>query len=178
MIFNKRAFSLVEILSSILLLAGLIAIVVQLSYGNNRRVKKSRQLRKIARLLELKMTELKQEYQGKNTVNLLPSKEEEEFEEEKNYFWSYKTQHLQLPDRSLILSLIQLPDNQLNNQLVETLRSVLLDTVVELRLTVEYRPKQKKEYSYSLSAYFVIYDEAPHFILSQISSIIPQGANL
>ncbi|MCZ0932039.1 MAG: type II secretion system protein [Oligoflexia bacterium] len=177
MIFNKKAFSLIEILSSILLLAGLIAIVVQLSYGNNIRVKKARQLRKTARLLELKMTELKQEFQGKDIVNL-PSEEQGEFEEEENYFWSYKTQALQLPDRSLILSLIQLPDNQLNSQLVETLRSVLSDTVIELKLTVEYRSKREKEFSYSLTAYFVNYDEAPDFILSQISNIIPRGTTL
>ena len=167
MISNRKAFSLVEILASIFLLAGLIAIVVQLSYGNNRRIKKARQLRKIAMLLELKMTELKQEYQGKNIVDL-PSEEEGEFEEEKNYFWSYETQALQLPDRRLLLSLMQLPDNQLNNQMVETLRSVLSDTVMELKLTVEYRNKRAKKLSYSLSAYFINYDEAPDFISSQI----------
>ena len=176
MISNKKAFSLVEILSSILLLAGLIAIVVQLSYGNNKRLKKSHQLRKIAHLLEFKMMELRQEFQGKNIVNL-PKEDQGEFEEEKNYFWSYQTQTLQLPERSLLLSLMKLPDNSLNNQIVEVLRSVLANTVIELKLTIRYGKKQEK-YSYSLSAYFVNYDEAPDFISSQISNMIPQGAVL
>ena len=177
MIFNKKAFSLVEILASIFLLAGLMAIVVQLSYGNNRRLKKARQLRQIALLLELKMSDLKQEYQGKNIVNL-PSEDTAEFEENKNYFWSYTTQALQLPDKNLIISLMNLPDNQLNSQMVETLRAVLSDTVIELKLTVEYRTKEKTEFSYSLSSYFVNYNEAPDFIVSQIKQMIPQGVSL
>ena len=174
---HNKAFSLIEILASVLLLAGLIAIVVQLSYGNNRRAKKARQLRKTALLLELKMTELEQEFQGKNIVNL-PSEDQGEFENEKSYFWSYKTQALQLPDRHLILSLMELPDNQLNNQIIETLRSVLSNTIVELKLTVEYKAAREKELRSSLSAYFINYNEAPEFILSQISNIIPQGTAL
>ena len=177
MIFNNKAFSLIEVLSAILLLAGLIAIMVQLSYGNNRRIKKANHLRKIARLLDLKMMELKQEYQGANIANL-PPEDQGEFEEEKSYFWSYETQALQLPNRSLILSLMKLPDNPLNNQLAETLKSVFSDTVIELKLTVGYKAGKEKRLSYSLGAYFVDYDGAPDVISSQIRTLIPQGSAL
>lgn len=177
MIFNKKAFSLVEILASIFLLAGLIAIVVQLSYGNNRRLQKASYLRKAASLLELKMSDLKQEYQGKDIFRL-PSEDASEFKKYKNYFWSYTTQALQLPDKDTILSIMNLPENQLNSQMIETLREILSSTVVELKLTVEYRNKKKTEFSYSLSSYFVNYNEAPDFILNQIQNIIPQGAGL
>ena len=128
-------------------------------------------------LLELKMTELKREMRVIPDLDAFPSSEEGEFEEAKNYFWSYKTQSLQLADRSLILSLLKLPDNQINNQMIEVFRSVLLNMVIELKLTVEYRPKRKGEFSYSLSAYFVNYDEAPSFISRQIINMIPQGAS-
>ena len=177
MIFNKKAFSLVEVLAAVFLLAGLIAIVIQLSYGNNRRLKKARQLRKIALLLELKMSELQQEYQGNNIFDL-PSEAEGEFKEEENYFWSYTTQALQLPDKRLLLSLMKLPDNQLNSQMAETLRSVLSDTVIELKLTVEYRRQKADPFSYSLNAYFINYSEAPDFIVNQIQQLLPQGAVL
>ena len=177
MIFNKKAFSLIEVLASILVLAGLISLVVQLSYDNNRRLKKARQLRKMAMLLELKMSDLKQEYKGKNIVNL-PSEDKAEFEDNKNYFWSYTTQALQLPDKDLILSIMNLPNNQLNNQMVETLSSVLSDTVMELKLTVEYRGKKKTEYRYSLKSYFVNYSEAPDSIASQLQNMLPSGVGL
>ena len=177
MIFNKKAFSLIEVLASIFLLAGLIAIVVQLSYGNNRRLKKASQLRKIASLLDLKMSDLKQEYKGKNIINL-PPEDTAEFEDHKNYFWTYKTQSLQLPNSDIILSLLNLPDSQLNSQMLETFRAVLSDTVIELKLTVEYRGNKKTEFSYSLSSYFINYSEAPDFIVNQIKQIMPQGVSL
>ncbi|MCY4321252.1 MAG: hypothetical protein OXC37_02450 [Bdellovibrionaceae bacterium] len=172
MIFNKKAFSLIEILSSILLLSSLIGIIVQLSYGNNKRVKKSRQLRQIAMLLELKMTELQQEFQGENIINL-PATAQGQFADKENYFWSYQTQPLQLPDTDLLLSLMNLPDNELNNQMLEVFKSVLSDTVIELKLTVNYQIE--KEFEYSLSAYFINYNEAPDFILNYIKNIMPQG---
>ena len=176
-IFNKKAFSLVEVLAGILVLVSLIAIVVQLSYGNNRRIKKARQLRKSAELLEIKMTELTQEFQGKNIAKLL-TEDEGEFNGEENYFWSYQTQPFQLPDNRFILSLMKLPDNQLNQQMISFFKSVLSDTVLELKLTVAYKPKKGKESSYSLTAYFVDYNAAPDIIAGQISSLIPQGASL
>ena len=168
---------MIEILAGILILAGLIAIVVQLSYGNNLRIKKARQLRKSAELLELKMTELAQEFQGQN-IDELPSTAEGEFNEERDYFWSYRTQPFQLPGNSLILSLMNLPENELNQQMISLFKSVLSDTVLELKLTVTYKPKKGKESKYSLTTYFVNYNTAPDFIAGQISRLIPQGATL
>ena len=177
LMLNQKAFSLIEILTAVLLLAGLIAIVVQISYGSNRRMKKTRQLEKMYQLLENKMLDLKGEYQGSSIVNL-PENGEGEFEQDSNYTWSYETQAIQLPTQDVILSLIQLPDNQLNNRLVGIFKSILSDTIVELKLTVSYNPPRGKSMQYSISSYFINYEEAPYFIFNQMTQIFSQGSAL
>ena len=173
-----KGFSLIEVLVSILLLAGLVSIVVQLSYGSTRRMNKSRQLEKIATLLELKMRELEEEFKGENIFKLPSEQNEVEFETKKNYFWSYETQPLTFPPPDLLLSLIQLPQNELNVKMAQTLTAVLSATVVELKLTVRYKGKKRKELAYSLVSYFINYDDAPDFIFNQIGGLLPSGTNL
>ena len=175
---NPKGFSLIEVLASILLLAGLISVIVQLSYGNTRRMKKARQLEKAADLLELKMLELEEEFKGGEIAERFPSEQKGEFENEKNYFWTYKTQPLVLPHPRMLLSLIQLPENQLNMQMAKTLTGVLSETVVELKLTVHYEGKREKNFSYSLVSYFINYEDAPDFIFNQVLEFLPAGAGL
>lgn len=174
---KARGFSLVEVLAGVLLLAGLISIVVQLSYGNTRRMKKSRQLEKMASLLELKMRELEEEFEGENIANL-PDQDKGEFEGEDRYSWSYETQPLALPQPSLLLSLAQLPENELNSQMAQTLIGVAGETVVELELTVHSQTEGGKEMSHSLTAYFINYEDAPDFIFNRLRELLPAGPAL
>ncbi len=174
----EKGFSLIEVLASILILAGLISIVVQLSYGNMRRMEKSRQLEKIANLLELKMLDLEEEFKG-NKIPELPSLDEGEFEDEEGYFWKYETQPLALPPPEILLRGAQLPQNELNLKMAGALTNVLSQSAVELKLTVRYEGKKgKKPLNYSLVSYFINYEDAPDFILSQMSSLLPEGAGL
>ena len=174
---TAKGFSLVEVLVSVLILAGLISIVVQLSYGNTRRMRKSLQLEKIASLLELKMLDLEEEFKGEK-ISDLPEQGEGEFENEKHYFWGYKTQPLALPPLETLLSLIQLPKNELNIKMVNTLINVLSGTVVELKLTVHYGGGREKPLSYSLVSYFVNYEDAPDFIFNEMKNLLPESAGL
>lgn len=177
MLIDKKGFSLLEVLASVLLLAGLISIVVQLSYGNTRRMRKSQQLEKIASLLELKMRELEEEFKGARIVDL-PEQDQGDFENEENYSWSYETQALTWPPADLFLSLTQLPASEINIKMAQTLNSVLSNSVVELKLTVQQKTKRGKGVSYSLVSYFINYEDAPSFIFSNIADILPAGANL
>ena len=171
---SKKAFTLVEVLSSILLISALMMVVIQIAYGNNRRAKKVKQLRKIEFFLESKMLSLDQEFSGSNTIQL-PKQAEGEFDE-KGYTWFYETKVLELPPKDVLLSLLSLPDNEMNNQWLDVLSNLISNSVVELKLTVSYTPVRGKSLSYSLSSYFVNYESAPGFILSQISSKISVGA--
>ena len=173
---KKKGFSLIEVLASILLLAGLISFMAQISYGNVRRIKKARQLEKAASLLELKMAELKEEFKG-SSVPKLPPENKGEFEEEENYFWSYETQALTLPSSEILLSLARIPENELHSKMAETLTDVLSQSVVELKLTVHYEGKRNKNFSYSLISYFINYEDAPDFILNRVRELLPAGAD-
>ena len=174
MLKQKKAFTLIEVLTAILLISALMLVVIQISYGNSRRARKVKQLKKIEYFLESKMLSLDQEFSGSNSIQL-PKEDQGEFEEDKNYTWFYVTQVLELPQKDIILSLLSLPDNELNNQWLDILSTLIAHSVVELKLTVSYNPPRGKSLSYSLSSYFVNYENAPGFILSQISSKIPVG---
>jgi len=174
---TAKGFSLAEVLVSVLMLTGLISIVVQLSYGNTRRMKKSRQLEKIANLLELKMLDLEEEFK-RVEVTVFPGEDEGEFEDEKGYFWSYETRPLDLPPAEVLLSVIQLPQNELNAKMANALMNILSGTVVELKLTVHYSGLREKPLSYSLVSYFVNYENAPDFIFNEIKSLVPEGVGL
>ena len=102
---QQKAFTLLEVLTSVFIMASLIGLIVQISYGTRNRVKKSIQLERMSLLLENKMLELKGQYTGSNLVKL-PKEEEGEFEDNPEYTWFYRTQPLQLPDSNLVISLI------------------------------------------------------------------------
>ena len=174
---KKRGFSLIEVLVAVLLLASLIALMAQLSYGNVRKLKKARRLEKAVRLLERKMLLLEEEFKGKSVFKL-PAEDEGDFDNEENWFWSYQTQPLELPSSRILLAVAQIPENDLNTQMAETLIGVLSETVVELKLTVRHDPgkgKGGKSWEQSLVSYFVNYEDAPDLILKRISSLVPAG---
>lgn len=174
---KRRGFSLIEVLTAVLVLAGFISIVVQLSYGNTKRIQKARQLEKIANLLEFKMLELQENFKGRKIIGL-PAQDEGEFEDENNYLWSYETQPLVLPGPRLLLSVLRLPENELNVKMAQTLTSILSKSVVELKLTVHYEGKRGKAFRYSLVSYFINYVDTPDFIAGQISTFlsdVPEG---
>ena len=172
-----RGFSLIEVLVAILLLAGMISVVVQLSYNNTRRMKKTAQIEKAASLLEQKMQELEEEFKGKKLADL-PLQNKGEFDNEKSYSWAYKTQSLQWPQPDRLLSLIQIPEDEWSLKLAHTLTEVLSKSVVELKLTVYYQKNKKQITQYSLVSYMINYEDAPDFIFYHLRNLLPSGLNL
>ena len=171
---KTKGFSLIEVLTSVLILTGFISILVQLSYGTTRRMKKVKQMEKAAYLLEFKMLELEEKFK----MTKLPEQDKGDFENEKNYSWTYKTQPLTLPDPQMFLSLTSLPENELNIKISQTLTSVLSDSVTELKLTVHYKGKRGPEFHYSLMSYFINYEEAPDLIFNRIGRFLPENPGL
>lgn len=167
---NQKAFSLIEVLTGVLVLAGLISIMVQISYGNRRRVKKASQLNKIAYFLDIKMNELKDRFKGKDAINLSPE-DAGVFKQDERYSWSYSTQPIPFPSTDILLALFEIPENKINESILTVLKNLMSSTVIELKLTVSYQPEKGKAYSHSIASYFVNYEDAPNFILQQMSQI-------
>ncbi len=163
----KRGFTLLEALAAVLILAGLSALVTQISYGNFQRIKKARRVKKAAALLERKMSDLEAEYKGPN-IGSLPDGAEGEFEGEENYVWSYKTRALELPESLVMLEVQNMPQTDINIQLAEMMRNIVSATVVELKLTVSHK-RGKKGAGYSLVSYFVNYAAAAGHIQSAVA---------
>ena len=168
---SSKGFSLIEVLASLLVLSGLMAVIVQLSYGNVRRVKKAQRLEKTAQLLEFKMQELEEQF--KSRPSSFPEQAEGSFEQEEHYSWSYTVQPLSTLPPRILLSVAQIPDNELNLQMAGTLTEVLSEAVKELKLTVYHNREKRgqKEFSYSLSAYFVNTKDAPDFVFRQLKGL-------
>ena len=89
------------------------------------------------------MLDLQEAFKGAKITDL-PEEDEGEFETEKGYSWSYKTQPLALPSPETLLSLIQLPQSDLNIKMANILKNVLSGAVIELKLTVHYVGKKEK----------------------------------
>lgn len=170
---KNLGFSLLEVLASILLLASLVSIIMQLSYGNMRRAKKSRQLEKIASLLEQKMMQLEEQFKSSNIENLL-KEHKGDFPNEKSFFWHYKTQAFNLPSTQLLLNLSKLPADEMNTKMISILHGVLSETIIELKLTVSYQAKKGESFNYSLVSYFINYENAQDFIFQKLQALIPQ----
>ena len=172
----KKGFTLLEVLGSILILSGLIAMVSQVTFGGFRRLKKSQRIEKITFLLKQKMSDIESEYKNQNILNL-PAEEEGSFEEEVGYRWKFETRQLEMPPSLTLLSLKGLPQSEMNLQIMELIKEVLVNTVTELKLTVTYE-KHQKPIQYSLVSYFVNYEDVPAYIQNTISSMIPNTGNL
>lgn len=171
--FQKRksaGFSLIEVLASVLLLAGVISIIVQISYGNTRRIRKARQLEKAAHLLEKKMLEIEEKFRMDQEIS---TEEEGEFEEEEHYFWSYETRPFVLPSPEMLLSLANIPETEMNIKMFEIMKSVLSENTFELKLTVRYEGKKRQGFTYSLVSYFIDYQGTQHLIFENLMGLFP-----
>jgi len=167
----KRGFTLIEVVGSVLILAGLIAIASQVTFGSFKRMKKSERIQIVTYLLKQKMSELEAIYKNDNILNL-PSEDEGVFEEEPNYSWKFQTQSFKMPSALTLLAIQNAPQTDINIKIVNVIKEVLANTVVELKLTVTYM-KANKSTDYSLVSYFVNYGDVPSYIQSTILNLLP-----
>ena len=168
---NNKGFTLVEVVVGIAILATLISLSSLIWAGNLKRLTKIKKLESVTLLLEQKMNELETLYKNENINELLES-EEGNFPNHEGFTWKYETKPLTLPSTEIFLKIQNLPQNDINTQLINTLKELLSETVVELKLTVTY-VYNKKDVNHSLSTYFVNHTEAPLKIFSILSQLVP-----
>lgn len=156
---NQKAFSLLEVVIALGILASVLMVLTSSWTGNFRRVKKSELKTQAAYLLQQKMTELEVYYEG-NVANLPTEKQSGEFEDFKGYRWEWEARDFELPDISqLFLSAEDGPVDELKLNILTKMKEYLQDSIKEVKLTLIYQPNTKvKPQRYSVSTLFVDYN--------------------
>lgn len=170
----KKGFTLVEIMTSVLILAGLIALTSLGWSGNLKRLTKSKVIKKATALLEEKISDLETQYKNEN-ITSLPERGEGEFKNEPKYTWEYTTQPFNLPSVLTLLNIQGIPQNDQNIFIANQLKEVLNNSIIELKLTVIYKQGSKaRPVRYSLATYFIDHTN----VSSDIQSILSQFSTL
>lgn len=137
---------------ALVILSGAMIIISRIWSGNHQRVRKIDDYHKIVQLMEKKITELEFEWRKKN-FDSIPKEEKGDFEKEKHFSWSVKTQPLRLPDPQKIMNLLGQNQN-MAVQVAQTTTQFLSQAVIEAKLTIHYKRGDLKS-AYSLTTYIV-----------------------
>ena len=149
---KNKGFTLIETLVALVILAGAMIIISGIWSGNRQRVEKIGDYHKITQLMEKKIAELEFEWRKQN-FDSIPKEQKGDFEEEKHFSWSVKTQPLTLPDPQKIMGL--LGQNQGPAvQIAQKTTQFLSQSILETKLTIHYK-KGSLESAYSLTTYIV-----------------------
>ena len=159
-ISKKKGFTLIEILMALVILSGAMIIISRIWSGNKQRVEKISNYHKVTQLMEKKITELEFEWRKKN-FNSIPKEEKGDFEEEKYFSWSVKTQPLKLPDPQKIMNLLG-QNEGMAIQVAQTTTQFLSQAILEAKLTIHYKKGPFKN-AYSLTTYIVDHNKEIQF---------------
>ena len=102
------------------------------------------------------MTELEFEW-SKKALHTIPAEDKGDFENEKHFSWSVKTQPLSFAESEKIFNLIA----EQAGELAGIIQQLLNSAVLEVKLTIHFSKNTKKN-SYSLSTYIVDYSKQPN----------------
>ena len=156
---ETTGFTLIEILVALTIFSSAAVILSNIRSGNLQRMEKIQNYRKAIELLENKMTELELEW-NKKAIHTIPDSEQGDFENEKDFSWSVKTQPINLLESQQMLNLVTQANNDMAQQIMGAIQKLLSSSILEIKLTVHFNKKQKKT-SYSLSTYIVDYTQKP-----------------
>ena len=156
---KNTGFTLIEILVALTIFSSAAVILSNIRSGNLQRMEKIQNYRKAIELLENKMAELELEW-NKKAIHTIPDSEEGEFEDEKDFSWSVKTQPINLLESQKMLNMVAQENNDMAQQIVGAIQKLLSSSILEVKLTVHFNKKPKKT-SYSLSTYIVDYTQKP-----------------
>lgn len=149
---KNKGFTLIEILISLLILAGSTLIISRIGSGNQKRTIKINDYHTIVHLMETKIAELEFEWRKKN-FDSIPKELKGEFETEKHFSWSVKTQKLNLSNPQ---QLMKLGDQQkdFSLKILKVISEFLSSAILETKLTIHYKKGIFKS-AYSMTTYIV-----------------------
>lgn len=155
---SSRGFTLLEVLISMMIMSGAIAVLATSWYGNIARVEKARINNTTAALLQRKMTEIEIAYLGK-PVEEIPEEDSGDFGDAfPQYKWTLESKDFVMPSLSGMLIAREGGADSTLLTVVNQMTEVISKSVKEVRVTLIYTSKRsKKEMKNSITTYFIDY---------------------
>ncbi|MCB9026858.1 MAG: type II secretion system protein [Bdellovibrionaceae bacterium] len=159
---SAKGFTLLEVLISVAIMLGGMLTLALISSGNNMRIRKTALNNNVAVLLERKMTELEALYRDKN-LDEIPEEDSGDFGSDfKQYRWAMKSQKFEMPDISSVLISRDEGANDMLLTVIKQTQEFISKSMKEVTLSV-FVKTPTREVEYSISTYFVTYDEELNF---------------
>ena len=160
---GQRGFSLIEVLSALVVLSGVFLILGEIRSGNRKRIAKTGDYHKVVYLMEQKMVELEFDWR-KKSFSSIPKEDKGDFPEENYFSWSVKTQALEVPDPAVVMNHLG-QSEPFANQVARVSAEFLEEAVLEVKLTIHYKKGDLKS-DYSIATYFVDHAKEISFLNS------------
>lgn len=140
---NKKAFTLIEVVLALMVMASGLFILTNSWTGTYNRLRKTQNQVQLAALLERKVTEIEREYKGKSLESIPEEKEDDFGSELPGYSWKLVSKKFQMPDLTPLLTSQEGGADATLLSLMKTYTEHLSKSVKELKITVTYREGRK-----------------------------------
>lgn len=159
MIRNRKGFTLIEVIISLVILTGGIIAVNTSWSGNLLRVRKSAMYNNASQLLERKVTEINAKYYGK-PVTEIPAEDGGDFGSDFPQFsWKFKSQKFQMPDLTpIIMGQTNEGVDQMLLTVMTQMQEFMSKSIVEGKVSLLVK-SEKKPLEFSVTLYFVDFDQ-------------------
>ncbi len=155
---NQKAFTLIEVVLAMMIMASGLFILTNSWAGTYSRLQKTQVQVQIAALLERKIVELEREFKTQSLDNMKEEDTGDFGSELPGYTWEMKSQKVEFPDLSGIIGGVG--DNQ-NLDLISIMKLFsehLSKSVKEVKVAVTYKDK-KKPITVDVVFYVIDYDK-------------------
>ncbi len=153
---KNAGFTLLEVLVSLIILAGSI-IALNMAWGGNfLRLRKANMYNNVATLLERKMAEVEAKYKDK-PLSEIPEEESGDFENDyPQYRWTMQSREVEFPDLTPLLVAQEDGAPETLISMIKQMTEYLNRVIKEVKVTI-YVSSRGKEVEFSATQYFVDY---------------------
>jgi len=155
---RQKAFTLVEVLIAMSLLATALLLLMNSWTMATGRIKKTQTAFEMASLLERKMNDFERKYKGKPLSEIQDSEEDDFGDEYPQYSWKMAAKKLEMPDIAASLSAREGGVDAMTQTVIKQLTDQLSKSIKEVTITVILKTG-KKNIEISATTYFVDYDQ-------------------
>lgn len=154
---NKKAFTLIEVVLAMIVIASGLFILVNSWSGTYARLLKTQVQVQMASLLERKITEIEREYKGKS-LETIPEEKEDNFGSElPQYSWRLKSRKLEIPNLSASLMAQEGGADTSMIEMMKTFTDHLSNSIKEVNISVIYSDGRKPIVA-DVTIYMIDYD--------------------